>query len=545
MWGRDAQRMKFGSSPGQRLRVRGRLGVYDRDGKMQLYADFAEPAGLGAEALALEQLKQKLAAEGMFAPEKKRPLPRFPRRIGVVTSKNGAAVHDIIRTVQRRLPTPILIADCGGAGPERAAPDRAWAWRWSCAPASTCVIVGRGGGAVTDLTAFNHERVVRTIARCPVPVISAVGHEVDLSLADLAADARASTPTAAAELARRRRRTRSTRSCARSAAGSIARSITSLDRARQDLDRATMALHARGERALARDARASSTSSQHRLAGLHPARADPRATAPRSASSSAGSRRRTPAADRARRHELETLVARRDAAMREILDERRGELGRLGAQMAALSPLAVLDRGYAMVQKDRRDRPRRGAGRARAIGCACGSRRARSRSRSTRWTNDEGEDERSGARERGDTSVRRKLPDDLPSAAAAALDDLMNAAGMDGEDENDELLTIPQESITERKKPPPGRRARSGRDEQLAQRLDADRGDRAAGDPGAPGRGLRGRASPGVGAGRDRRGRSHRRDRRRGRGRAREDPRGRAPRRDRCRSSPRCRAASR
>src|SRR5579863_1953861 len=90
MWGRDAQRLKFRIEPGQRLRVRGRLGVYDRDGKMQLYADFAEPAGLGAEALALDQLKAKLAAEGLFASGKKRPLPRFPRRIGVVTSVRGA-----------------------------------------------------------------------------------------------------------------------------------------------------------------------------------------------------------------------------------------------------------------------------------------------------------------------------------------------------------------------------------------------------------------------------------------------------------------------
>ena len=194
--------MKFRIEPGQRLRVRGRLGVYDRDGRMQLYADFAEPAGLGAEALALEQLKQKLAAEGMFAPEKKRPLPRFPRRIGVVTSKHGAAVHDIIRTVQRRLPTPILIADAavqGETAPHQIVQGMAMVVRAGV----DVVIVGRGGGAVTDLTAFNHERVVRTIARCPVPVISAVGHEIDLSLADLAADARASTPTAAAELARR------------------------------------------------------------------------------------------------------------------------------------------------------------------------------------------------------------------------------------------------------------------------------------------------------------------------------------------------------
>ncbi|MBS1120315.1 MAG: exodeoxyribonuclease large subunit, partial [Deltaproteobacteria bacterium] len=200
MWARDVTRLRFKIEAGQRLRVRGRLGVYDRDGKMQLYADFAEPAGAGAEALALEQLKNRLAAEGMFSADRKRPLPRFPRRIGVVTSARGAAVHDIIRTIQRRMPTPILIADAAVQGPT--APHQLVMGMAAVVRAGVdVVIVGRGGGAATDLTAFNHERVVRTISRCPVPVISAVGHEVDLSLADLAADARASTPTAAAELA--------------------------------------------------------------------------------------------------------------------------------------------------------------------------------------------------------------------------------------------------------------------------------------------------------------------------------------------------------
>jgi exodeoxyribonuclease VII large subunit len=349
MWGRDAQRIKFRIEPGQRLRVRGRLGVYDRDGKMQLYADFAEPAGLGAEALAFEQLKAKLAAEGIFAAAKKRPLPRFPRRIGVVTSKTGAAVHDIIRTVQRRLPTPILIADAVVQGPS--APHQLVMGMAMVVRAGVdVVIVGRGGGAVTDLTAFNHERVVRTIARCPVPVISAVGHETDLSLADLAADARASTPTAAAELcvpdgtalsdvlAKERKR--------------LDRELHHvLGRARQDLDRCAALLHARGERSVAHS-RAQLHALHHRLAGLHP-----RARILAHRTTLGELERRLLAMHPGRRivrggHELETLIARRDAAMHDILDERRGELGRLGAQMAALSPLAVLDRGYAMVQRE-------------------------------------------------------------------------------------------------------------------------------------------------------------------------------------------------
>jgi len=348
MWSRDVGRVRFKLEAGQRIRVRGRLGVYDRDGKMQLYADFAEPVGAGAEAAAFEALKAKLAAEGIFAAERKRPLPRFPRRIGVVTSASGAAVHDIIRTVQRRLPTPILIADAAVQGPT--APHQLVMGMAMVVKAGVdLVIVGRGGGAATDLTAFNHERVVRTIARCPVPVISAVGHETDLSLADLAADARASTPTAAAELAvpdgralddllRKERRR-------------LDREIHHrLDRARQDIDRATMALHARGERALAAT-RTQLAQLQHRLLGLHP-RA--RVLAHRAALGELETRLAAahpgPRIARARR-EQDALLARRDAAMLRILQTRRAELGQLGAQMHALSPLAVLDRGYAMASK--------------------------------------------------------------------------------------------------------------------------------------------------------------------------------------------------
>ena len=267
MWGREVQRLRFKLEAGQRLRVRGRIGVYDRDGKMQLYADYAEPAGAGAEAAALEALKAKLAAEGMFAVAKKRPLPRFPRRIGVVTSARGAAVHDIIRTVQRRLPTPILIADAAVQGPS--APQQLVMGMAMVVKAGVdVIIIGRGGGSASDLTAFNHERVVRTISRCPVPIISAVGHEVDLSLADLAADARASTPTAAAELVvpdgsalaeiLRKERRRLDREIGHR-----------MNRARQDLDRATMTLHARGERALAAT-RVQLQQLEQRLVALHP-----------------------------------------------------------------------------------------------------------------------------------------------------------------------------------------------------------------------------------------------------------------------------------
>ncbi|HEY1559161.1 MAG TPA: exodeoxyribonuclease VII large subunit [Kofleriaceae bacterium] len=304
MWGRDAQRLRFRIEPGQRLRVRGRLGVYDRDGKMQLYVDFAEPAGLGAEALALDQLKAKLAAEGLFAPGKKRPLPRFPRRIGVVTSVRGAAVHDIIRTVQRRLPTPILLADAVVQGPT--APAQLVAAMAMVVRAGVDVlIVGRGGGAATDLSAFDHERVVRTISRCPVPVVSAVGHEVDLTLSDLAADARASTPTAAAELCVPDRH---------ALAEALVKERRRLDRelrhlvgrAAQDLDRLAL-----------------------RLAAAHPG-----------------------ARIAKRRIDLDALMTRAQAALRRRVQARHAELARLAGKLEALSPLAVLERGYAVVLRD-------------------------------------------------------------------------------------------------------------------------------------------------------------------------------------------------
>jgi exodeoxyribonuclease VII large subunit len=349
MWGRDLTRLKFRIEPGQRLRLRGRLNIYERDGKMQLYADFAEPAGLGAEALALHQLKEKLAAEGMFAPEKKRPLPRFPRRIGVVTSRNGAAIHDIIRTVQRRLATPILIADAAVQGPN--APAQLVSGMAMVVRAGVDVlIIGRGGGAVTDLSAFNHERVVRAISRCPVPVISAVGHEIDLSLADLAADARASTPTAAAEL------------CVpdgRVMQDQLVKGRARLDRelghvlarARQDLDRCSVTLVSRADKAIAK-ARHELHVLAHQLAGLHPrARILAHRTELGELERRLAALHPGPRLARSRQ-QLDALAARRDTTMRAQLEQRHRELGMLGGQIHALSPLAVLDRGYAMVAHD-------------------------------------------------------------------------------------------------------------------------------------------------------------------------------------------------
>lgn len=198
MWRTDAQRLKFELAMGAKLEVRGKLGIYAASGKFQLYATWAAPVGAGEAALALEALRQKLTAEGLFDPSRKRALPTLPKRIGVVTSKHGAALHDILRTIERRFPVSVLVADCLVQGD--AAPAQIVAAIAAIAQTNVeVVIIGRGGGSAQDLAAFNHEAVVRAVAACPIPTIVAVGHEVDITMAELAGDLRASTPTAAAE----------------------------------------------------------------------------------------------------------------------------------------------------------------------------------------------------------------------------------------------------------------------------------------------------------------------------------------------------------
>ncbi|MCA9686915.1 MAG: exodeoxyribonuclease VII large subunit, partial [Myxococcales bacterium] len=200
MWRSSLARLRFRLADGQRLRVSGRLGIYPQQGKFQLYAERAEPAGLGAMMLQLEQLRQKLAAEGLFARERKRPLPRWPQIVGVVTSPTGAAIHDILEVVRRRMPTPILLAPAKVQGSEAPFELIAALRRLARVEAVEVIILGRGGGSMEDLWAFNHEGLARAVAECPKPVVSAVGHEVDVTICDLVADRRAATPSQAAEL---------------------------------------------------------------------------------------------------------------------------------------------------------------------------------------------------------------------------------------------------------------------------------------------------------------------------------------------------------
>ncbi|MBT9156601.1 MAG: Exodeoxyribonuclease 7 large subunit [Firmicutes bacterium] len=199
MWRSKAASLTFRPLDGMKVLARGSISVYERDGNYQLYVDKLEPVGLGSLYLALEQLKQRLAAEGLFRTERKRPLPGFPRVVAVLTSPTGAAVRDIVTVMERRWPLArVLVFPVVVQGAE-AAPSIASALSAVADyPEIDVVVLGRGGGSLEDLWAFNDELVVRAIFACPVPVVSAVGHETDFTLADLVADLRAPTPSAAA-----------------------------------------------------------------------------------------------------------------------------------------------------------------------------------------------------------------------------------------------------------------------------------------------------------------------------------------------------------
>ncbi|MEK7293747.1 MAG: exodeoxyribonuclease VII large subunit [Nitrospirota bacterium] len=195
-----AQRLRFALKEGLQLVVRGRLTVYESRGEYQIVLDYLEPKGLGALQLALEQLKERLAREGLFEQARKRPLPFLPRRVGVVTSLTGAALRDILAVLRRRCPiTGVVIAPVPVQGDDAAAQIAAAIRALSASKLVDVMIVGRGGGSLEDLWCFNEEAVVRAIAASAVPVVSAVGHEIDFTLADFAADYRAPTPSAAAE----------------------------------------------------------------------------------------------------------------------------------------------------------------------------------------------------------------------------------------------------------------------------------------------------------------------------------------------------------
>ena len=198
----NAARIAFVPENGMKVLVRGSVSLFVRDGSYQIYVNEMEPDGVGALYLAFERLKKKLAAEGLFDEARKRPLPKIPSRIGVITSPTGAAVRDIMNILGRRFPyAEVLLYPALVQGAE-AAPQLAAGLRYFNETRSAdVIIIGRGGGSMEDLWAFNDEALARTIAASSIPVISAVGHETDFTIADFVADRRAPTPSAAAEIA--------------------------------------------------------------------------------------------------------------------------------------------------------------------------------------------------------------------------------------------------------------------------------------------------------------------------------------------------------
>ena len=201
MFSSAARRLRFRPGDGMKVIIRGRVSVYEPTGQYQLYAEDMQPDGVGALSLAYEQLKEKLAREGLFDQDRKRPIPRYPAAIGVVTSPTGAAVRDILQITARRWPAaqiflcPVLVQG-EGAPAQLIRAVRELNRKNAC----DVIILGRGGGSLEDLWAFNDEGLARTVAASQIPVVSAVGHETDFTICDFAADLRAPTPSAAAEL---------------------------------------------------------------------------------------------------------------------------------------------------------------------------------------------------------------------------------------------------------------------------------------------------------------------------------------------------------
>lgn len=340
--------LPFVPKEGAKVIARGNVTVYERDGQYQFYATHMQPDGIGSLYLAYEQLKRKLEEEGLFAPERKRPLPAYPRRVGVVTSPTGAAVRDILITLQRRYPQvevtlyPVLVQGKG------AAPSIVKAIRQlNELGEADVLIVGRGGGSLEELWAFNEEAVARAIAGSRIPVISAVGHETDFTIADFAADLRAATPTAAAELAVPH-------------AGELKHRLRQLEeRLRQSLRRRAQ----RGRERLAMLQRSPALTRPRRSLQPHAQRLD---MLRQRLESAAGLRAARAKERRAAAHHGLLRVGPREQAVaaRRRADDARRELGsameailrsaktRFTAevrQLDALSPLKVMARGYSLV----------------------------------------------------------------------------------------------------------------------------------------------------------------------------------------------------
>ncbi len=344
-----ARFVKFRPQDGLRVLARGNLEVYEARGEYQLVVELLEPQGAGALQLAFEQLKKKLAAEGLFAQERKRPLPALPRRLGIVTSTSGAAIRDILQILDRRFPGlhirifPALVQGEGAI--EQICAGLAF---FSQTPWADVVILTRGGGSLEDLWTFNEEAVARAIAASRVPILSAIGHETDFTIADFVADLRAPTPSAAAELV----------ICTRdSLLEQLAASDSKMRQAlRYRIAMAARALHERGlDRATTLIHRAIARRAQ-RLDELDfSLRRTVQLLIETQAKRLADASRRLHANDlRLRlahgRHSGHALEQRFVRAMSDRLWQSRRRFESLEVRLRQLSPLAVLGRGYAIVQ---------------------------------------------------------------------------------------------------------------------------------------------------------------------------------------------------
>ena len=348
LWASQARKARFRLQEGQEVLARGFVEIYPPHGKYQLVVQEVEPRGAGAMAVLLQQIKERLQGDGLLDPARKRALPFLPRRVGVATSPTGAALRDFLRVVHGRFPSlPVLVAPCRVQG-EGAASTVISAVRALCRAGVDVVVVTRGGGSQEELAAFNDERLARAIAACPVPVVSAVGHEVDVTVSDLVADVRAATPTHAAQL---------------------------VAPVRDELVARVASLRARGERAIAaavdsrrrevRALRAELSDPAHLLSRARHAlddllhRAAAAALAPRRRDREVLDRLRTRLSRQEPRRRVREVLARMDAANRRLgawqaaYFRREGlRLERLRSRLEPANVAKLLRRGFALVLKN-------------------------------------------------------------------------------------------------------------------------------------------------------------------------------------------------
>jgi exodeoxyribonuclease VII large subunit len=348
MFRTQARLLRFRPENGLQIIARGRITVYESRGELQLSAEYLEPKGAGALQIAFEQLKAKLAAEGLFESSRKRPLPAFPRRIGVITSARGAALRDILNVLRRRHESVnVLIYPAQVQGDEAPAEVSAGLRYFSREQNVDVIIVARGGGSIEDLAAFNHEGLARAVVASKVPVISAVGHETDVTIIDFVADLRAPTPSAAAEIVIRSKQ-------------ELEEHVANLGRR---LARAARYQLLMGRQALTELAQHGAFARMTELINRRQQRVDD--LVHRLAHAQRDylrhyRRRLDIAAARVRYHDLRRqlsgtrriLVGQTNAlasAMRAVLAGGRAHLDRLSARLQDLSPLNILERGYALV----------------------------------------------------------------------------------------------------------------------------------------------------------------------------------------------------